>query len=117
MNIRDLRLVRIKLWEARTKWMSIGVELGLTYVTLEEIEQQTNHSDPGECFTKLLARWLESSDPPATWSTMLDALRSPTINLTHLANSTEEDLKVESQTDIRTETEYKCNTTKVNNLL
>ena len=116
MNIKDLKVVRSKLWEARTNWFNIGVELGVEYTALQEIQQKTSQGDPSECFTKLLAGWLKSSNPPATWNSILKALRSPPVNLTQLADSTEENfLDGESQSDIGVAMESKCDTSEVNN--
>ena len=108
MKIKDLRTVQTKLWEARNKWFNIGLELGLTYNVLVEIRDR-HRGDPSECFTHLLARWLQSSDPPATWSSILEALRSPTINLAELANSMVKDLQreVESHNTIRVDEDCK----------
>ena len=75
--------------------MDIGIELGLNMTDLDAIETNFG-SDPKKCFTKMLTLWLEQVDPLPTQRALVEALRSPTVNLGQLAESVEnEDLLVE----------------------
>jgi hypothetical protein len=72
------------VWEGRSKWYNIGLELGLTAGTLDAIKQ-TNHHDVDDCFRATLKEWLSSSDLKPTLSSLADALKSRTVGLAQLA--------------------------------
>ena len=77
------------MWEARSKWYNIGLELGLKAGTLEAIKQ-SNHCDVDNCFRATLMEWLKNSKLKPTLSSLADALKSPTVGLAQLA----EDIKL-----------------------
>ena len=72
------------MWEARSKWYNIGLELGLTAGTLDAIEE-TNHHVVNHCFRTTLMEWLRNSKLKPTMSSLADALKSPTVELAQLA--------------------------------
>ena len=88
MTIKDLESVQTALWDARPKWYNIGLKLGVTAGDLDVIKRRNLNNDD-ECLTDLLAQWLRQANPPPTWNSIIDALRSPTVNLTPLADQVE----------------------------
>lgn len=51
---------------------------------LEAIRVRFNN-DPDECFKEMLSTWLKQVDRELTWTTLANALKSPTIGLDHLS--------------------------------
>ena len=89
LTIADLKVVRSTLWEARSRWKDVGIELDLLITDLDAIES-SHGANIGECFTKMLTSWLKRIDPPPTWSTIVAALQQPTLDLQQLAEEVEE---------------------------
>ena len=54
LTITKLRSVRNRIWEARTKWKDIGIELDLKKDALDAINL-TNRSDVEVCFGEMLS--------------------------------------------------------------
>ena len=67
------------------KWQYIGEKLGVQQSSLDYI--RTKHSDPGDCLTEMLRRWLPSC--VATWKHIVAVLRTPDIGDSHLADHLE----------------------------
>ena len=85
LNINHLVHVIHAIWEARTEWSSLGLQLGLTSVTLEAIGM-AQHQSVKDCFLEMLSEWLRSGHKPS-WKTLTSALiRSPSVRLHSLAN-------------------------------
>ena len=84
MAITDLKTVRAAVWEARTDWMNIGIELNLIKTDLDAIKV-TEGGNLGNCLTEMLTLWLKQVDPPPTWSSLVTALNQPTIGHQQLA--------------------------------
>ena len=76
------------MWEARSKWYNIGLELGLSSGTLDAIKQ-SNHHIADDCFRATLMEWLRNSELKPTLCSLANALKSPTVGLAQLA----EDIK------------------------
>ena len=72
------------------KWKDIGV-LFLDSATLKVIEKD-HPQDVMECCKCMLEKWLETK-PDASWNQLLEALRSPFIQLYSLAHHIEKKLK------------------------
>ena len=49
LTIRDLKTVKKAAWDARTKWMDIGLELDIIQPDLDEINAD-NRGDTKKCF-------------------------------------------------------------------
>ena len=79
----DLWRVQDTVWDARSKWYNLGLGLDITPATLDSIEV-ANQQNPDRCFRAMLTKWLREHQRP-TWSTLAEALRSPSVELTHLA--------------------------------
>jgi hypothetical protein len=65
------------------RWYNLGLELGITPETLDSIELASAR-EPDRCFTAMLTTWLREHEQP-TWSALAEALRSPSVGLSHLA--------------------------------
>ena len=88
MSPDDLRRVQDAVWKARAKWYNLGLGLDITPDTLDSIEL-ANSGKPDRCFRAVLTKWLREHQWP-TWSTIAEALRSPSVGLTHLAEQLSE---------------------------
>ena len=87
-DITDLD--EVKRWLKNfADWLSLGLELGLYYNTLESIEKE-ECKDVEKCTTKMLAGWLQQQDKVTRkgvpcWATLEKALRN--IDKNELANT------------------------------
>ena len=77
-NNTDLAEVLREVYDARTKWYNIGLELKINPADLDAIRFQYR-DNPDECFRELLSRWLRQGDPKPTWVVLANALESPTV--------------------------------------
>ena len=71
--------------EAQNKSFNIGLKLKLQYHIVEGIHSDVRYKEP---FDRLLHVVIEASkqiDPGLTWGVIVDALRSPGVNLQNLA--------------------------------
>ena len=55
------------------KWKMIGVRLDIPMGKLSGIAEKFQR-DPQICLVEMLETWLERVDPPATWTTIIDAV-------------------------------------------
>ena len=74
-------------WDARSKWEHIGRYLGIDETTLECISTN-KRGNPDECYPELLSTWLRGSR--ATWSLLLEAFRSSSVNCPNVADKIDE---------------------------
>jgi hypothetical protein len=81
----DLRKIQYILWEVRTLWYNLGLELDITPDTLDSIEL-ANPQNPDRCFRAMLTKWLREHQQP-TWSALAEALRCPSVGHSHLAEN------------------------------
>ena len=79
----DLSKILSALWEGRSRWYNLGLELKLSPGTLEAIKLENPHV-LGDCFRAMLYEWLKKDDPSRTWQTLSKALRSPTVKMGEL---------------------------------
>ena len=103
MAISDLKEVRKAVWEARTEWMNIGIELNILKTGLDEIKATVQGGNPGECLTEMLSLWLKQNDPSPTWSTLITALKQPTVGLQQIAEEIEEKYIIKDSNGISAE--------------
>ena len=68
-------------------WRKLGTQLNLNHWDLDAIE--ANHRKVEECYTTMFTKWL-SQEPEASWSTLVSALRTKSVNMSELAASLEE---------------------------
>ena len=81
----DLDLLTQELSGVKQKWYEIGVELGLD-ISVNDI--CTKYSDPAVCLVELFRKQLEVF-PTTTWRNIVDALRSPDVGESQLADQLE----------------------------
>ena len=83
LTLEDLTEVRGALYEARTKWYHIGLELKLSVGTLNAIRSE--FSDKNDCLTEMCSHWLRRINPHPTWEALTLAIKSPPVGEGHLA--------------------------------
>ena len=83
MTTGVLKEVRKSVWDARTKWYDIGIELKIEVSVLDAIKHDSD--EVGSCLTAMLKGWLKQTTPSPTWEALVDALKSPTVGCGHLA--------------------------------
>ena len=83
LTSNDLAKVLKALWEARSKWYNLGLELGISPGSLDAIKRDNIHIS-GDCFSAMLREWLMRDEPPPTWHSLSNALRSPTVKMREL---------------------------------
>ena len=84
MSVADLRKVQDSIWEARTDWYNLGLGLDIAPDSLDAIQQE-NAQKPDHCFRAMLTKWLKQDSPRPTWSALAEALRSPSVDHSKLA--------------------------------
>ena len=67
------------------KWEMIALHLDIDQVFIERIDRQ-QRGDIQNCFYEVFAKWKKQLKRPFTWSVIIDALRSPSVGETALAN-------------------------------
>ena len=85
--MRDL-LERVAT-KAMDKWDMMGLVLNIDQHQLNTI----THQNPVRCYSAMFYLWEKKEDPPFTWATIVDALRSPIVGETKLASDIERWLK------------------------
>ena len=70
------------------KWKRVGLELELEQHQLNTITRSCQ--DTFECYSEVFSIWQRKADPPFTWATILDALRSPVVEENALAQAIED---------------------------
>ena len=76
--------------KAMDKWDMMGLVLNIDQHQLNTI----THQNPVRCYSVIFYLWEKKADPPFTWATIIDALRSPVMGETKLALDIERWLKV-----------------------
>ena len=71
------------------KWQVLGLQLNIPTYQLNTIQKST----PILCFVEVFDIWKRKSDPPFTWATIVEALRSPIVSKNKLAKEIEDWLK------------------------
>ena len=79
----NLKNVRELLYQVRSKWYDMGIELELKVEELDNIKAE--YTDLGECLTEMLKIWLKSINPLPTWKALGDALKARAVNEVDLA--------------------------------
>ena len=60
-----------ELYDQKTKWKRIGIELSVPESDLDAIT-----GNPLECLQSMLSKWLKGINPPPTWEKLVAVLRS-----------------------------------------
>ena len=87
LSEKDLLNVMEELADVRAKWYNIGLGLGLSVGTLNSIG--TEHSNNSDSLRATLMKWLNAYSPPPTWSKVVEALRTKTVDEARLAANLE----------------------------
>ena len=80
----NLSKVRNVIWDAKTEWYDLGLELNLSESTLQTIKKE-NPTDVKACFREMLSEWLKMIDPLPSWEGLLEALKKPCVGHKNLA--------------------------------
>ena len=80
-NLKD---VQDLVWDVRTKWDDLGLELGIKISDLEMIEKNCN-KDVNSCFKKMLLMWLRMVDPFPSWEGLVSALGKSSVGRKDIA--------------------------------
>lgn len=91
LTITKFKSVWNKIWEARSKWQNIGIELDLEKNDLDAINA-THGSDTDACFREMLSLWLKQTRSLPTWSKLIRALKRPAVGFQRLAEDIEKKL-------------------------
>ena len=87
MTERDAGAVLEELLPAQTKSFLLGIEFKLEIHEIESIH--TKYLDPRDRLLHIILAFLRRAEPRPTWRMIVDALRSPIVNLTALAERVE----------------------------
>ena len=71
----------------RAQWRVVGIQLGVPSCTLDTIQSQ-NAGKPQACedsFETVLSTWKQNQYKPYTWTTIIDALETPSVGQAALA--------------------------------
>ena len=86
----DLLNVMEELADVKVNWYNIGLGLGLGCGTLDTINEQYRCS-PSDCLREAIKIWLKTDESaPPTWSKVVKALKTKTVNEISLAKELEQ---------------------------
>ena len=88
LGVDDLSVVLEELFAIRSHWNPMGLKLGLKVDTLDAIKQQCC-GDPRDCFQEMLKNYLKKTNPLPSWRSLIEALKSPTVDQPQLAKKLE----------------------------
>ena len=79
--------------EIPDKWRSMGLQLGVDHSVLEGIAL-ISPGDINHCYSNVFTRWKNqnSTQYPYTWSTIVQALKSPAVGVERLADKIKNEL-------------------------
>ena len=66
------------VWERRSKWYNIGLNLCITPGTLDAIGCNCHHQCE-DCLREVLKEWLKREEPRPTWDALQEALNLPLV--------------------------------------
>ena len=65
------------MWDFRSRWKFVGIELGIDMSTLDAIDRDYRKAD--DCLTELITKWLRRTNPKPTRSAITKALESHSV--------------------------------------
>ena len=74
--------------EARDKWKIVGLQLNIEDHQLTAISR-SHQDDAIDCYREVFSLWERRRDPPFTWATITNALRTPSVGEDNLASELE----------------------------
>ena len=84
---RDAKDILEELQEAMNKAYILGLKMNLPSHELDAIKK--TYPDPREFLLQVILAFLRQAEPRPTWRVIVDALKSPAVNLTALAERVE----------------------------
>ena len=87
MTERDADAVLEELLPAQTQSYVLGMKLKLETHEIEAIHMK--YLDPHDRLLRIILAFLRRAEPRPTWRVIVDALKSPAVNLTALAERVE----------------------------
>ena len=82
----DQGLLEEELFDVKKKWYSIGLQLKVPDVRLDEIEGSCN-GDYEVGLRRMVQQWRRQINPSASWPILVKALRTRTVNESILASN------------------------------
>ena len=83
-----LKDIANELYEVKTQWNDIGIQLEVPKATRKRL-QQVHKDNPQQALTEMMEEWLDTDDPEPSWPAIVKALRSRSVNAKTLANNLE----------------------------
>ena len=80
----SLKIVRGALWDVRSKWESIGIELSISKYDIEAIKKDRGN-DVGDCLVEIISKYLKRVNPEPSWNSIVCALEAKAVGETQLA--------------------------------
>ena len=87
--LSDLSEVREALFDVRSKWENVGIEL-LNKNDTDAIKRQHPSLDPVDCLTEMLSIYLKRDYPEPSWDAIIAALRARAVGESRLAEELEQ---------------------------
>ena len=81
----DFRDVRSAIYSVRHKWYDIGLELKISFQTLNVIKTDCPQNS-ADCLREMLVEWLSRTSPAPSWSSLVEALSSEPVGERRLAD-------------------------------
>ena len=75
----DLRTVLNYVWDARSRWYLLGVQLAVKVGDLEAIK--SNSRDCDHCLPEVLLTWLRRVNPIPSWCSLIEALKKHPVGV------------------------------------
>ena len=87
LSLKELKVILLELQSVCDKWYDIGLQLDQPVDFLEDLDNKLARQklDVGTCLRKVLVEWLKSHQ--ATWSILVEALKSDLVKEKRLANT------------------------------
>ena len=67
-----------EVWERRSMWYNIGLNLHIKSGTLDAIRHNCHHQCE-DCLREVLKEWLKQVEPRPTWDALQEALNLPSV--------------------------------------
>ena len=100
----DFRDVRSAKYPVRHKWYDIGLELNISFRTLNVIKTDCPQNS-ADCLREMLVEWLSRTSPAPCWSSLVEALSSEPVGEKRLADEIHEKYCVTQDQTTNTSTE------------
>ncbi len=107
LTIADLKKLYMATFDARNRWRNILLVLQVSPDTIDSIGKKWQ-DNPDDCYHEGLKEWLKSGK--RSWEDLVEALSSPTVGLSDLAQTIEKDhlqcTSASNPTDVKSKGKY-----------